>query len=62
MKMDMFCADIADSLDKDARIQRMKTFHNWNEDWHQLSKPVGPRGDSILKERLKEIFLGIKLI
>jgi hypothetical protein len=26
MKMDVFCADIADSLNKDARIQRMKTF------------------------------------
>jgi hypothetical protein len=41
MKMDVFCADIADSLDKDARIQRMKTFCNWNEDWQQPSKRVG---------------------
>ncbi len=31
MKMDVFCADIADSLDKDARIQNMRTFHNWNK-------------------------------
>jgi hypothetical protein len=32
MKIDVFCADIADSLNKDARIQRMKTFHNWKKD------------------------------
>ncbi len=40
----------------------MKTFHTWNEDWQQLSKGVGPRGDSILKERLKKKFWGIKLL
>jgi hypothetical protein len=57
-----FCADIAASLDKDERIQKMKTFCNWNKDWQQLSKGVGPRGDSILEERLKKKFLGIKLI
>jgi hypothetical protein len=62
MKMDVFCADIADSLDTDARMQNMKTFHNWNKDWQQLSKGVGPRGDAVLEERLKKIFLGIKLI
>ncbi len=62
MKMDVFCADIADSLDTDARIQNMRTFHNWNKDWQQSSKGVGPRGDAVLKERLKKIFLGIKLI
>jgi hypothetical protein len=62
MKMDVFCADIADSLDKDVRIQRMKKFHNWNKDWQQPSKGVGLRCDSILKQRLKKIFLGIKLI
>ncbi len=28
MKMDVFCADIAAILDKDARIQKMKTFRN----------------------------------
>jgi hypothetical protein len=27
-QMDVFCADIADSLDMDARIQNMRTFHN----------------------------------
>jgi hypothetical protein len=32
MKMDVFCADIADSLDMDARIQNMRTFRNWNKD------------------------------
>ncbi len=56
MKMDVFCADIADSLNKDARIQNMKTFHNWNKDWQLLSKGVGPRGDAALEERLKKIF------
>jgi hypothetical protein len=40
----------------------MKTFHNWNKDWQQPSKGVGPRGDPILEERLKKNFLGIKLI
>ncbi len=48
MKMDVFCADIADSLNTDARIKNMKTFHNWNEDWQQLSKGVGPKGDAVL--------------
>ncbi len=62
MKMDVFCADIADSLDKDARIQNVKTFHNWNKDWQQPSKGVDPRGDAVLEERLKKKFLGIKLI
>ncbi len=35
MKMDVFCADIADSLETDARIQNLKTFCNWNKDWQQ---------------------------
>jgi hypothetical protein len=47
-KMDVFCADIVDSLDTDARIQNMRTFRNWNEDWQQPSKGVGPRGDAVL--------------
>ncbi len=62
MKLDVFCADIAASLNKDARIQKMKTFCNWNKDWQQPLKGVGPRDDSILEERLKKKFLGIKLI
>jgi hypothetical protein len=57
IKMDVFCADIANSLDTDARIQNMRICHNWNEDWQQLSKSVGPRG-AVLEERLKKIFLG----
>jgi hypothetical protein len=40
----------------------MKTFCDWNEDWQQPLKGVGPRGDAILAERLKKIFFGIKLI
>ncbi len=62
MKMDVFCADIVVSLDMDARIQNMRTFRNWNKDWQQLSKGVGPRGDAVLGERLKKKFLGIELI
>jgi hypothetical protein len=62
MKMDVFCADIVVLLDMDARIQNMRTLCNWNKDWQQPSKGVGPRGDAVLEERLKKIFLGIKLI
>ncbi len=62
MKMDVFCADVVILLDTDARIQKMRTFCNWNEDWQQPSKGVGPRGDTVLEERLKKKFLGIKLI
>jgi hypothetical protein len=62
MKMDVFCADIAISFDMDARMQNMRTFCNWNKDWQQPSKGVGPRGDALLEERLKKNFLGIKLI
>ncbi len=62
MKMDVFCADIADLLDTDARIQNMKTIHNWNKNWQQPLKGVGPRGDAVLEERLEKKFLGVKLI
>ncbi len=62
MKMDVFCADIADSLNMDARIQNMKIFCSWNKDWQQPSKGVGPRDDAVLEERLRKNFLGIKLI
>ena len=61
MKMDVFCADIVVLLDTDARIQKMSTFHNWNEDWQQPLKGAGPRGDAVLEERLKKKFLEIKL-
>ena len=40
----------------------MRTFHNWNKDWQQPSKGVGPRGDAVLEERLKNFFLVIKMI
>jgi hypothetical protein len=40
----------------------MKAFRNWNEDWQQPSRGVGPRGDAVLEERIKKNFLGIKLI
>jgi hypothetical protein len=62
MKMDVSCADIVVSLDTDARIQNMRTFHNWNKDWQHPSKGVGPRGDAVIAERLMKNFLGIKLI
>ncbi len=62
MKMDVFCADIADSLNTDATIQNMRKFHNQSKDWQQPLKGVGPRGDAVPEERLKKIFGGIKLI
>jgi hypothetical protein len=60
--MDVFCADIVVSHDTDARIRNMRTFHNWNKDWQQPLKGVGPRGNAVLEERLMKIFLGNKLI
>jgi hypothetical protein len=61
MKMDVFCSDIAKSLDTDARIRTLRTFRNWNKSWQQPFKGVGPRGDVVLEERLKKICFGIKL-
>ncbi len=61
-KMDVFYADIVVSLDMDARIQNMRTFCNWNKDWQQPLKGMGPRGDAVLEERFKKNFLGIKLM
>ncbi len=61
MKMDVFCSDIAKSLDTDARIWTLRTFRNWNESWQQPFKGVGPRGDVVLEERLKNFLGGIKL-
>jgi hypothetical protein len=58
MKMDVFCADIAVSLETNARIRNMRTFRNWNEDWQQPLKGVSLRGDAVLEERLKKIFFG----
>jgi hypothetical protein len=56
MKMDDFCADIGDSLDTDARMQNMRTFCNWNKDWQQPLKGVGPRGDAVLEDGIKLIY------
>jgi hypothetical protein len=61
MKMDVFCTDIVVSFDTDAKIQNMRTFRNWNKDWQQPLKGVGPRGDAFLAERLMKKFLEIKL-
>jgi hypothetical protein len=44
------------SLDTDARIRNMRTFRNWNEDVQQPSKGVGPRGDAVQEERLKNFW------
>jgi hypothetical protein len=33
----------------------MRTFRNWNIDWQQPSKGVGPRGDAVLEERLNSL-------
>jgi hypothetical protein len=62
MKMDVFCTDIVVSLDTDAKIRIMRTFRNWNKDWQQPKKGVGPRGDAVLAKRLMKKLLGIKLI
>jgi hypothetical protein len=40
----------------------MRTLGNWNKDWQQPLKGVGPKGDEVLEERLKKKFLGIKVI
>ncbi len=50
MKMDVFCYNIAGSLDTDARIQTLRTFCNWNKNWQQPFKGVGPRGDVVLED------------
>ena len=38
MKMNMFCEDIAKSLDEDTRMATMRTFCNWNEKWHHPTR------------------------
>jgi hypothetical protein len=62
MKMDLYCGDIADSLDRDNRMATMRIFRNWNERWHHPAHGLSARGDELLEERLKNNFLGIKLI
>ncbi len=58
MKMDVFCTNIVVSLHTDAKIQNMRIFRNWNKDWQQSTKGVGPRGDAVLAERLMKNFFG----
>ena len=62
MTMDLYCGDIAESLDRDNRLARMRIFCNRNERWHHPTDGLSPRGDELLEERLKKKFLGIKLI
>ena len=62
MKMDLYCGDIADSLDRDNRLARMRIFCNWNKRWHHPTDGLSARGDELLEERLKKKFIGIKLI
>jgi hypothetical protein len=61
MKLDVFCGDIAASLENDARMATMRTFRNWNERW-QNPHGLSPRGDDILEERIRKKFLGMKLL
>ncbi len=40
------------------KIQNKRTFRNWNKDWQQPTKGVGPRGEAVLAETLMKIFFG----
>jgi hypothetical protein len=62
MKLDVFCGDIAASLENDARMATMRIFRNWNERWQNPPHGLGPRGDDFLEERLRTKFLGMKLL
>ena len=62
LKMDVFCGDIAESLEKDARMATMRIFRNWNERWQNPPDGLSPRGDDILEERIRKKFLGMKLL
>ena len=62
MKLDVFCGDIAASLENDARMAMMRIFRNWNERWQNPPHGLGPRGDDFLEERLRTKFLGMKLL
>jgi hypothetical protein len=62
MKMNMFCKDIAKSLGEDTRMVTIRKFCNWNKKWHHPTGDLSARGDHMLHERLKNKFLGIKLI
>ena len=62
MKLDVFCGDIAASLENDARMATMRIFRNWNERWQNPPHGLSPRGDDILEERIRKKFLGMKLL
>jgi len=62
MKLDVYCGDIAASLENDARMATMRIFRNWNERWQNPPDGLSPRGDDILEERIRKKFLGIKLL
>ena len=62
MKLDVFCGDIAESLENDARMATMRIFRNWNERWQNPPDGLSPRGDDILEERIRKKFLGMKLL
>jgi len=62
IKLDVFCGDIAKSLEHDARMANTKIFCNWNERWQHPLEGLSPRGDEILEERLRTKFVGMKLL
>ena len=62
IKLDVFCGDIAKSLENDARMATMRIFRNWNEHWQNPPDGLSPRGDDILEERIRKKFLGMKLL
>ena len=62
MKMDVYFRDRAKSLDNDAQMQRMKNFYNWNKEWQHPSGGLSRWGDDLLEERLRNKFLGMKLL
>jgi hypothetical protein len=43
-------------------MANMRTFRNWQEQWHYPTGGLSTRGDDMLHERLKNKFIGIKLI
>jgi hypothetical protein len=59
MKMDEYCKEIRESVDKEeipVRIVRL-----WQERW-ETSRRLGPRGDPILEVKLNKKYQGLKLI
>jgi hypothetical protein len=61
MKMDHFCREIRDSLDKNDqhdKEQPVRILRLWQETWER--KKGGPRGDTILEARLTAKYQGLK--